>query len=388
MQCLLKQSTILPKGNHVSDLILRDIHQRSGHSGRNCVLANFQQKYWMPSANAAVRRITHKCVQCRRNRAKVMQQMMADLPCDRIRPAEPPFTRVGVDFFGPLVVRRGRSKVKTYGVLFTCLAIRAVHIEKADSLTTDSCIAAIRRFIARRGAVKQMRSDNGTNLVGAEAELRREIERWNQAQLSDAMLQRNIQWTFNPPGGSHHGGVWERQIRTVRQLLFNLVGQQTLTDESLQTLLCEVEAIINGRPITKVSDDPLDLEALTPNHLLLMKSKPELPPTVTRETDPYVRQRWRQVQYMTDLFWRRWVKEYLPQLQRRQKWMQPQRNLQVGDLVLIVDATVPRNYWLLGRVLRVRTDGKGFVRSAEVKTKVKVYTRPISKLCLLLEADE
>ena len=341
----------------------------------------------MPSVNTAIRKMIGSCIPCRRNRAKVMQQKMADLPADRLRPDEPPFTRVGIDYFGPLEVKRGRSIVKTYGVMFTCLAIRAVHIEKADSLSTDSCIAAIRRFIARRGTVNEIRSDNGTNLVGAQRELKREIEDWNRAQINDALLQRNIQWTFNPPGGSHHGGIWERQIRTVRQLLFKLVKQQRLDDEGLQTLLCEAESIINGRPITKISDDPTDLEALTPNHLLLMKSQPVLPPTVTRETDIYARRRWRQVQYMSDLFWRRWTKEYLPQLQQRQKWVEPRRNLQIGDLVLLVDQTIPRNSWLLGRVTRTFPDAEGFVRKAEVKTKVGVSTRPISKLCLLLEGD-
>ncbi|XP_071479632.1 uncharacterized protein [Diadema antillarum] len=339
----VKHPVILPKKSHVSKLILEHIHKMSGHSGRNYVLARLHQNYWMPSANSAVRKITGSCIQFRRNRAKVLQQKMADLPADRIKPDDPPFTRVGVDFFGPLDVKRGRTVVKRYGVMFTCLAVRAVHIEKADSLNTDSCIAAIRRFIARRGAVQVMRSDNGTNLVGAKRELKREIDAWNQAQINDALLQRNIQWSCNPPGGSHHGGVWERQIRTVRELLFNLVKQQTLDDE--------------------------------------------VPPTVSRETDVYARRRWRQVQYMSDMFWRRWTKEYLPQLQQRQKWVEPQRNLQVGDLVLLVDQTLPRNTWLLGRVMRTLPDAEGYVRSVEVKTKLGAYTRPISKLCLLLEGD-
>ncbi|XP_030854473.1 uncharacterized protein LOC115929512 [Strongylocentrotus purpuratus] len=382
-----KHQVILPKKGHVSKLILENLHKMSGHMGRNYMLSSLHQKYWMPSANAAIRRMISSCISCRRHRAKIMQQKMADLPADRVRPDEPPFTKVGIDYFGPLVVKRGRSEVKTYGVMFTCLAIRAIHIEKAESLSTDSCIAAIRRFIARRGTVKEMRSDNGTNLIGAQRELKREIENWNQAQISDAMLQRNIQWTFNPPGGSHHGGVWERQIRTVRQVLFNLVRQQRLDDEGLQTFLCEAEGIINGRPITKASNDPNDLEALTPNHLLLMKSQPALPPTITRETDIYVRRRWRQVQYMSDLFWRRWTKEYLPQLQQRQKWVEPHRNLQVDDLVLVVDQTIPRNSWLLGRVTRVLPDAEGLVRRAEVKTKLGVYLRPISKLCFILEGD-
>lgn len=382
----VKNPVIVPKGSHIAELILRNIHEKAGHFGRNFVMAEFQQKYYMTGVNSAIKKMVRKCVQCRKQRESTMEQRMADLPKDRLVPNEPPFTRVGMDYFGPIEVKRGRSMVKRYGVLFTCMTTRAIHIEKADSLDTDSCIAAIRRFVARRGAVKEMRSDNGTNLVGAEKELRKELEGWNQAQVNDAMLQKGIKWTFNPPAGSHHGGIWERQIRTVRQILFSLTQQQSLSDETLATLFCEVEAIVNSRPITKVSDDINDLEALTPNHLLLMKSTPLLPPSVTRKTDVYSR-RWKQVQYMADVFWRRWLREYLPQLQERQKWVCPRRNLQVGDVVLVVDDTAPRNSWMLGRVQRTMPDKEGFVRRAEVKTKTGSYLRPISKLCLILEGD-
>ncbi|XP_030836004.1 uncharacterized protein LOC115921870 [Strongylocentrotus purpuratus] len=382
-----KHPVILPKRGHVSELILRHIHENSGHMGRNYVLAKLQQRYHIVGAISAIRKVVKKCVKCRRQRGRVIQQKMADLPIDRLRPDDPPFTRVGVDYFGPIGVKRGRSTVKRYGVVFTCLAIRAIHIEKADSLDTDSCIAAIRRFIARRGAVREMRSDNGTNLVGAEKELRKELESWNQAQLSNSLLQVNIKWTFNPPGGSHHGGVWERQIRTIRQLLFFLTKQQTMTDESLQTLFCEIEGIINCRPITRVSDDANDLEALTPNKLLTLKATPMLPPSVSRQTDCYARRRWRQVQYLADVFWRRWLREYLPQLQARQKWVHPSRNIQVGDVVLVVNETAPRNFWLMGVIIGITPDRQGMVRRAEVKTKTGTYSRPISKLCLLLEGD-
>ena len=150
------------------------------------------------------------------------------------------------------LVKRGRSVVKCYGVLFICLCTRAIHLEEADALDTDNCINAIRRFIARRGQVRELRSDNGTNLVGAERELREEIKKWNQAKFNNEMLQRNINWKFNPPAGSHFGGIWERQIRTVRKIKSALVKQQLLTDDSLSTIFSEIEAIANNRPITAV----------------------------------------------------------------------------------------------------------------------------------------
>nr|XP_054769202.1 uncharacterized protein LOC129276822 [Lytechinus pictus] len=368
-------------------LILRKIHEVSGHSGRNHMISILHRKYWITGASSLIRSMVGKCVMCKRQRGKVMEQQMSDLPEDRIRPDEPPFTRVGVDYFGPIDVKRGRCIEKRYGVVFTCLAIRAIHIEMAHSLDTDSCINAIRRFMARRGNVKEIRSDNGTNLVGAEKELKMEIRKWNQSQLHDELLQKEVKWTFNPPGASHHGGVWERMIKTVRKVLFSLTTQQILTDEGLQTLFCEIESIINSRPITMVTNDVNDVEALTPNHVLLLNTKPQLPPSITVNTDVYARRRWRQVQYLSDVFWSRWVKEYLPQLQARQRWVSPRRNIQVGDVVLLVDQNAPRNSWLLGRVLQTRPDRKGLIRQCEVKTKMGVRLRPVSKLCLILEGD-
>ena len=309
---------------------------------------------------------------------------MADLPQHRVTPDKPPFACVGVDCFGPFLVKRGRSLVKRYGVLFTCLAVRAVHIEVIQSLDTSSFLHALRRFIARRGKPEVIRSDNGSNFVSGEKEIRSAIENWNQEKIHQFLLQQNVKWIFNPPLGSHHGGVWERCIRTVRKILLALLKQQTVDDECLTTVMCEVESIMNSRPLTKVSDDPSDLEALTPNHLLLLQPGPSLPPGIFRETDLYCRRRWRQAQYLSDVFWRRWLKEYLPELQRRQKWMNPRRNFVPGYIVLLVDETSPRSSWPLGRILRVKPNTKdGYVRRVILKTKSTVLERPVDKIVLL-----
>ena len=383
-----KHPIILPKDHHVSTLILRQIHVELMHSGRNHMLARLREHYWLIHAQSAIRKVISKCVICRRQRSKVGQQKMASLPTDRIIPDEPPFSRVGVDYFGPFEVKLRRSHVKRYGVIFTCLTSRAVHLEVANSLDTDSYINALRRFIARRGQVKKIRSDNGTNFVGAERELKQSLQQWNLSQIQSAMLQKNIDWQFNPPAGSHHGGVWERIIRTIRKAMNSVLKEQTLDDEGLHTLMCEIEYTINDRPITKNTDHHSDLEPLTPNHLLLMKRKPNLPPGVFNKTDVYHRRRWRQVQYMANLFWHRWVREYLPLLQERQKWHDTKRNLQVGDIVVIVDSSAPRNSWPMGVVCETIPDSNGLVRQVKVKTATNTLIRPIDKLCLILEMDQ
>lgn len=208
----------------------------------------------------------------------------------------------------------------------------------------------------------------------------------NQSKILESMLKRGVKWIFNTPAASHHGGVWERQIRTVRKVLSALLKQQRLDDEGLHTLLCEVENIVNDRPITTMSNDPKDLEALTPNHLLQMRTQPSIPPGVFSKDDLYTRRRWRQIQYMADLFWRRWTQEYLPVLQERQKWSTTRRNFNLGDVVLIVDPSAPRNSWMMGKIVKIMPDSKGTVRSVQVQTKTSALERPITKICLLEEA--
>lgn len=382
-----KHPVIIPKNHHVANLILQDAHERLGHSGRNHVLSHVRQRYWIIDAPSSIRRMLSRCTTCLRQHGATGTQMMADLPRNRVLPNEPPFTRTGVDLFGPFNIKRGRVSVKRYGVIFTCLACRAVHIEMATSLETDSFIQALRRFIARRGQVKEIRSDNGTNFVGADRELRKAIKEWNTAQIENTLLQRDITWLFNPPSGSHHGGVWERIIRSIRKIMNAMLREQSLDEEGLQTFFCECEAILNSRPITTPSNDINDLEALTPQHLLLLKTNPNLPPGAFDREDAYARKRWKQVQYMSDLFWKRWTREYLPQLQKRQKWNHPARNFAQGDVVLIVDESAPRGSWLMGRIVKIMVDEHGVVRKVRVKTKTNELERPITKLCLLQEAE-
>ena len=158
-----------------------------------------------------------------------------------------------------------------------------------------------------------------------------------------------------------------------------------LDDEGLHTLLCEVEAILNSRPITACSTHPNDLQALTPNDLLLAHGAGLSPGDFSKDYC-YARKRWRRVQYRVDVFWKRWMSEYLPLHQERQKWLKPIRNISIDDIVLLVDNT-PRGSWALGRVVSTTKDSKGLVRMVQVKTATSMMQRPVQKLCLVLEAD-
>ena len=283
-----RHPVILPKKHHVVDLIVRHYHLLSGHSGQEYMLSLIRKSYWIIKGRVAVRRVLSRCFSCKRTQAPFGAQKMADLPGERDTPDKPLFTFVGVDYFCPFWVKRARSQVKRYGVLFTCLTTRAIHLEVAQSMDSDSFVHSMRRFIARRGVPEVMRSDNGSNVVGGNKELREAISKWNESQIHEFLLQRNIKWLFNPPLGSLFGEVWEQCIRIVRKILVALMKEQPLDDQGLTTLMCEVESVVNVLPLTELPDDPSDSEALTPNHLLLLRSGPKLNSGVFRKEDRWL----------------------------------------------------------------------------------------------------
>lgn len=219
----------------------------------------------------------------------------------------PPFTFSAVDYFGPFYIKEGRKEMKRYGVLFICMASRASHLEIATSLTTDSFLNAYRRFVCHRGPIWQLRSDQGTNFVGAKNELEAALHEMDHNKIQRELLKDNrdwFAWTMNVPHASHMGGVWERQIKTVRSVLTGLLenhGNQ-LDEESLRTLMIEAEAIVNSRPLTTDDlTDPDSLDVLTPNHLLTMKSSVILVPSGNFQTaDVYSKKHWRRVQQLAD----------------------------------------------------------------------------------------
>ena len=278
-----KHQIILSPKHYISTLIVMHIHENNFHVGRNSTLALTRERFWITSGKSFVRHLIQRCNFCKRRRVKPKPPLMGELPIDRIAYNEPAFSRTGVDYFGPLLVKRGRTTrrnagtAKRYGALFTCLTTRAVHIEVAGDLSTDSFLLALRRFTSRRGYPKTITSDNGSNFVGAEKEISECLKLLDQNKIQTELAKNEITWKFNPPASPWMGGVFESLVKTTKKALKTVVRDRLFTEEALLTFLVEIESTINSRPLTPVSDDVDDYQALTPNHFLIGRSSPNVP---------------------------------------------------------------------------------------------------------------
>ena len=264
---------------------------------------------WIINCNGLVRHVIYNCVKCRSMRGKSGQQIIADLPNDQVKEA-PPFTYCSVDLFKPFFVKERRSEMKRYEALFACLASRAVHIELVASMETDSFIMALRRVIARTGNILMIRSDNSSNFIGDKNELCKAFNEMDHTKIS-SFLQDNgpdwLIWIKNTPTASHMGGVWGQQIRSARNILSSLLKThgRSLNDEAASTLMAEVEAVMNSRPLTvELLSDGNSLNPISPSNLFPMKSKVVMPPPDEfGRADIYCRKHWRRVQHISDEFW-------------------------------------------------------------------------------------
>ncbi|XP_055590037.1 uncharacterized protein LOC129742200 [Uranotaenia lowii] len=308
---------------------------------------------------------------------------MARLPAGRVAAFTRPFTHTGVDYFGPLEVVVGRRVEKRWGVIFVCQTTRAIHLEIAHQLNTSSCIMAIRTFTARRGTPAVFYSDRGTNFVGSDRELRETFKRIDQSKIAEEFTTPNTSWTFNPPAAPHMGGSWERLIRSVKRILPLLRVSKRPTDEELRNAFAEIENTLNGRPLTHVPVDCDSRTALTPNHFLVGSSNGSKPLTDINSDGISLKRGWQVSQVIANQFWKRWIRDYLPEITRRSKWYAPVKPIEVDDIVYVVDPDLPRNCWPKGRVLKIATDVEGQVRRVWVKTRTSVYERPAVKIAVL-----
>ena len=364
---------LIPHRHIVTQLIASHYHCIA-HLGTEWVVGNIRSVFWITHARSVVSTIGRSCVVCKKKFARPASQKMSDLPASRIEPYLPPFTHTGIDCFGPFHVKRARSELKRYGCIFVCFNTRAIHLEILDFMDADSFINAFRRFAARRGQPKQVWSDNGSNFIAGHKEL-------FCLPVEKFAVSKDVEWHFRPPLASHMGGVWERLIRTVRKVILGVIpGNIRLNDESLRTWFCEIEALVNSRPLTKVSSDISDGAVLTPSHFLMLRASFSHSPGSFQDTD-LLRRRWKCVQRLSEIFWAKWLHEYLPSHQIRQKWCRDKPNVKIGDVVLLVDENSPRGVWPLGLIIDVRKSADDRVRSVRLRTKNgHELVRPVTKV--------
>lgn len=378
-----KRPVILPRDHRITELIVTSYHTKYHHINHSTALNELRQMYVISRLRQLLKSVRSKCQQCKNRTAMPQAPEMADLPAERLAAHTRPFTFVGVDCFGPMTVALGRRTEKRWGMIFTCLTIRAIHIEVAYSISADSCILCLQNFIARRGMPSTIYSDNGTNFHGANNELQL---LWKQVQSNCNHWE--IEWRFNPPAAPHMGGSWERLVGSVKRILVQTMPSRNPTDELLHAYLIEAEHTVNSRPLTFVSLETTDDEALTPNHFLLGSSNGRKPPGEFTEKDLVNRKNWRKSQMLANQFWKKWISDYLPTITRRTKWFKNTPSIKEGDVVLIVDENLPRNTWPKGRVISTRTGKDGVVRSATIQTERGIYNRPVVKLAVLDVLDK
>jgi len=373
-----QQQIVLPYGHYVTRLIVNWYHRQMHHTMHEACINRIRGIYYIPRLRVLYKSARRACQRCRNDNASPKPPLMAQLPIARVAAYQRPFTYVGIDYFGPILVTVGRRKEKRWGVIFTCLTVRAVHLEIAHSLDASSCIMCIRNFFNRRGTPREIFTDNGTNFKASEKVICEELPRVDFDEVYRSF--DTIKWSFNPPAAPHMGGAWERLIGSIKRVLSAICPAMKFTSESLQSALWEIEFIINSRPLTFVSLDTNDDEAITPNHLLLGSVSGYKP---IFDNNLSVRCMWQSTQLFADHFWKRWVREYVPDLARRGKWYAKQPPLTIGSVVLIVDENLPRNTWPKGIVTDVVLAKDQQVRSATIKTAHGILRRPVTKLTVL-----
>ncbi|XP_058443961.1 uncharacterized protein LOC131425801 [Malaya genurostris] len=334
---------VLPRKHSVTKLIVMDVHRKLLHRNHATIINELKQRYYIPRLKVVYKSVRNECQLCKNELARPHAPMMSDLPPARLAAYSRPFCHMGVDYFGPMIVRIGRRTEKRWGVLVTCLTVRAIHLEVAHSLTADSCIMALRNVIARRGIPITIYSDRGTNFVGANKELKMALEELNHDKIVAELTTSHTTWSFIPPLSPHMGGAWERLIQTVKQNLNKLLPSHLPNDETLRNMLIEVEYIVNSRPLTDIPLDDDQSPVLTPNHFITGTSN-GLPPWTCFNDNPLaLKQSWRLSQAMANQFWKQWIHDYLPTITRRTKWFTKVKPIEINDIVIIVDMRLPCN---------------------------------------------
>ncbi|KAI4472723.1 hypothetical protein M0802_016545 [Mischocyttarus mexicanus] len=380
-----KHPAILPRQSKFTQLVISDAHARTMHGGTQLTLAYIRRTFWIIGGRAPVKSFMKDCITCARIRGVRAHQFMAPLPTSRVTPSLV-FETTGLDYAGPVSLKtfqgRGAKSFKGWIAVFVCFSTSAVHLEVVSDYSTEGFLKAFRRFASRRGIPKTLRSDCGTNFQGADAQLK---ELFSTATKESLRIQRLLandgtKWIFNPPGAPHMGGKWEAAVKSIKYHLQRTISDTLFTFEDFSTFLAQVEAVLNSRPLSSLSEDPDDLSALTPGHFIRGEALTTIPePSLTDISDSRL-SHFQRIQERFQQFWKRWSAECLQAHQTTSKWQTSQDTIKKGSLVLISDERFPPSKWPLARVIELHPGKDGLCRIVTVKTATSTITRPIVKL--------
>lgn len=329
-------------------------------------------------------------MECFRFKAAAQSQLMGSLPSARVTTGRV-FIQAGVDYAGPITLRvsycRGPPKAyKAYIAVFVCMASRAIHLEVVSGMTSEAFIAAYHRFTSRRGRCTDLHSDNGTTFKGADSEIQTMLKQLQNQQhnnnIAQTLLSEGTNWHYIPPAAPHFGGLWEAGVKAMKHHLRRVMGASLLTYEEIQTLLCQIEACLNSRPLCPMSDDPDDFDTLTPGHFLIgqpITAVPEPDLTTIKHLSRY-----QLLQRQKQQFWKQWTSEYLARLQQRPKWSIIDKNVKVDQLVIVIDDNQPPTKWKMARITAVHPGKDDLVRVITIQdAERKLRKLPITKICVL-----
>ncbi|XP_011156998.1 uncharacterized protein LOC105194004 [Solenopsis invicta] len=356
-----RHQILLPRHHELTRRIIRNEHIRGMHAGAQTTVACVRQRFWPLSLRSTTRSIIQKCITCFKAKPRFSEAIMGSLPAGRVTVSKP-FSHCNVDYAGPVTIRQGKRRnsrnSKAYIAIFVCFATRGVHIEVVSDLTSEAFIAAFKRFISRRGKLSHMYSDNGITFVCARNQLKEFYnyyrEQQTQLDITRFLNHQEIAWNFIPTNAPHFGGLWEAAVKSAKLYMTRIVGWANLTYEELQTLLSEIEAILNSRPITPLSADPNDLSYLNPGHFLVGSPLNSFSP-----------------------------------LDERTKWKCDKGvYLLPNQVVLVKQPNLPPLQWTMGRVLEVHPGSDGVTRTVTIKTAKATFVRPLSRLAILPLDDD
>ncbi|XP_063979119.1 uncharacterized protein LOC135163541 [Diachasmimorpha longicaudata] len=383
-----RNPSILPRQSRLTSLVIEEAHRKTLHGGVQATLPHIRHKYWIIGGRHPVKSHIRKCVICARHRAIRGQQLMGQLPPRRITSARP-FNHAGVDYAGPIKISRwrgsGARQYHGYIAVFVCLATSAIHLELLTDLTSQAFIETYKRFTGRRGICATLSSDNAKTFMGANNELGKLLDESRKEihHIINELASNGTKWIFIPPQSPHMGGKWEAAVKSVKFHLKRLTGNLVLTYEELNTLIIQIEAQLNSRPLCALSDDPDDCRALTPGHFIIgepINAVPE-PSLINQKMEGLTR--WKMIARIAQQFWDRWSRECMHHYQTIYKWKRSTDDIKVGTLVLIIDERYPPTKWPLGRVSRVHSSDDNLTRVVDITTGAggaNTYTRHINKV--------